>query len=546
MDIKNALSKKRIVTWSIAIWGLYIGLLCLVSYYHEPWHDEGQAWLIARDDSLWNLLMYTLHLEGHPPLWYLCLMPFAKLGVPFELGIKAVNIFFCAVAMWFFIIKSRFPYYMKFLFPFTYYAFYQTGVINRSYSLIMAALMIAAYYYPLRREKPYHEACALAIVAGSQAYGMMVSAGIALAWIKEFLNNNSNKIVRLFNEREGKALVFLFIIVFIFGLCMLPSKSTAFLYGDFRHGIFTLIRFFDAIFLIPYSLFYGNDLMGNLLSQNEGLLRSFIMSHNLISSEMLLTVISIFVRYTTGVVFIICTFLFAKNGHKLCLLILPVFLYGILSSLVYWNNYHASVLLFYYIFLYWQLFNSNGTENNLNKYFNFTIGKNGILTSRVIKVLIFISLFINIGWSFSASHLDILFPYDVGRDVAEYIKNNNLQKSIIWAEPGLQGENDGMVIFKPYAVNCYFKKNIFANLDGGSESYAYHNHKIMYKKDIYTELSRLGKPLYILHDNDVKTSFVNDVYGEKIVYKPYKTFYAYRVWKDHADKKFVVLSVRQP
>jgi len=42
---------------------LYIFLLCVVSYYHEPWHDEGQAWLIARDDSIWHLITVTTHYE---------------------------------------------------------------------------------------------------------------------------------------------------------------------------------------------------------------------------------------------------------------------------------------------------------------------------------------------------------------------------------------------------------------------------------------------------------------------------------------------------
>src|SRR5574344_2971456 len=102
--INTFLENNKKIAW--LIWLFYVIFLCIVSYYHEPWHDEGQAWLIARDDSLWHLLTYTTHLEGHPPLWFMCLMPFAKMGMPFELGLKAVNIFFCSAAMYLLIKKS--------------------------------------------------------------------------------------------------------------------------------------------------------------------------------------------------------------------------------------------------------------------------------------------------------------------------------------------------------------------------------------------------------------------------------------------------------
>src|SRR5574344_2267888 len=171
----------------VIIWILYVFLLCFISYYHEPWHDEGQAWLIARDDSLWHLITYTTHLEGHPPIWHLILMPFAKLGVPFELGIKAVNISFCASAMWLLIIKSPLAWYWRFFLPFSYFFFYQFGVINRTYSLLMFAMMLAAYFYPQKNNNPLQLVGALILLSGSQAYGMMIACGVACAWFVDIV-----------------------------------------------------------------------------------------------------------------------------------------------------------------------------------------------------------------------------------------------------------------------------------------------------------------------------------------------------------------------
>lgn len=61
---------------------------------HEPWFDEAQAWLLARDASLGELLFHRLRYEGHPPLWYLLLAVPAKLGLPY----KTINLVSAAIA----------------------------------------------------------------------------------------------------------------------------------------------------------------------------------------------------------------------------------------------------------------------------------------------------------------------------------------------------------------------------------------------------------------------------------------------------------------
>ena len=66
---------------------IYLLGVCTVSFFHEPWFDEAQAWAIARSGSLKEILFEIPHYEGHPPLWHLILVPFAKLGAPYELSL---------------------------------------------------------------------------------------------------------------------------------------------------------------------------------------------------------------------------------------------------------------------------------------------------------------------------------------------------------------------------------------------------------------------------------------------------------------------------
>ena len=50
---------------------------------HESWSDEAQAWLIARDLGIFDIVK-QMRYEGHSCLWHLVLFPFAQLGFPYE------------------------------------------------------------------------------------------------------------------------------------------------------------------------------------------------------------------------------------------------------------------------------------------------------------------------------------------------------------------------------------------------------------------------------------------------------------------------------
>ena len=57
----------------LGVWLAYILMLAFTVPWHEPWNDEAQSWLLARDVSLPQLLFHALRYESHPPLWYLIL-----------------------------------------------------------------------------------------------------------------------------------------------------------------------------------------------------------------------------------------------------------------------------------------------------------------------------------------------------------------------------------------------------------------------------------------------------------------------------------------
>ena len=78
--IKNYIKENKKDLIIILIYAIITFIVTI--FFHEKWRDEAQAWLLARDLNPIELFKQMKY-EGHPPLWHLILMPFAKLGFPY-------------------------------------------------------------------------------------------------------------------------------------------------------------------------------------------------------------------------------------------------------------------------------------------------------------------------------------------------------------------------------------------------------------------------------------------------------------------------------
>ena len=138
-------------------------------------------------------------------------MPFAKSGVPFEFGLKAVNFTLATMAMGIFIFKAPFNRLIRCTVPFKYFFFYQYGVISRPYSLMMLGFVLSALTYKDRNERPYRFVAALSLVCGASAYGMVIAAGISMVWLLEIFDNSISleKIQVFLNSKKSYALIIL-------------------------------------------------------------------------------------------------------------------------------------------------------------------------------------------------------------------------------------------------------------------------------------------------------------------------------------------------
>lgn len=151
---------------------------------HEPYADEVHAWFLAKSHSipsLWHEMRY----EGHFILWYLILMPFAKLGFPIiTLNIISWLIFCVATAL--FLWKSPFLNWAKIAVLCSTAFLFWYPVVSRCYVLIPLLLFLLSILYEKRNEHPITFAMLIALLSNTHAY---IEGFVAIVTAVFFVND---------------------------------------------------------------------------------------------------------------------------------------------------------------------------------------------------------------------------------------------------------------------------------------------------------------------------------------------------------------------
>lgn len=216
--------------WRIIIFALYLTVTALLMVFHEPWFDEAQSWLIARDASFHDILLVRPHYEGHPPLWWLMLSIPAKLGVPYEIGLKSVQFVCAAIMSWLLIFRSPLPPLAVGLLPFTYFMCFQYGVTSRPYALMCAAIFLTADCWKSRDEKPWRLTLSLILLCCTSSYGIALACAMALVWVVRVLRESRSirSSIRSVIARPGRFAAWLMLLVvgLTLTVCILPYPDT--------------------------------------------------------------------------------------------------------------------------------------------------------------------------------------------------------------------------------------------------------------------------------------------------------------------------------
>ncbi len=515
---------------------VYVVAHLLMAIVHEPWYDEAVAWQIARCASVRDILLEIPHYEGHPPLWHLILLPFAKLGAPYELSLSLVSLIFAGSAVTLIIWKSPFPRVVRLLLPFTYFFFYQYGVISRPYCVMMLAFMLLALAYPRRNEKPGRYTLCMMLLCLTSAYGIVIAGGLAIVWCWEIWNRRKLSVLMksVSQDRRIWWLAALLVLALLLIAGIMPRSDT---YAtNLKNNVEDTVSFSGRMVYIALSS------LSDVLISNAFTDDSWLRTASISVSEMASTAIN-------GIIIQMAIVVYGKKRKTLITYVVPFVLFTIFASVVYFSLHHIGVILLFLIFWLWISFALHD-ELEINVSLpeqDYQLIQNGI------QVLCTVALLISLGWSGSAVVLDINNDYAVGRNIAGFIAENRLYEYQILSSWQLLYDGEGSLIEMNTEYNIctdnvapYFEHNIFYNVMHGDDAKSYSRHRVPTEEENQKNIAQwctLGYP-DVLYMNP-KLELMWD--ESELNYLDYTLVYfepVGMIWKNNWNPGFTYLYVR--
>lgn len=432
----------------------YMAVVAVVMYFHEPWFDEAQSWLIARDSSFADLLTLRPHYEGHPPLWTLLLSIPAKTGVPYEIGLKGVQFLCAALLGGWLIFRAPFNRLTIALLPFTYFICFQYGVTARPYALLCVSLLMVAHYWKYADSKPSNTwklVLSLVLMCAISAYGIAIAAGFALAWVVRSVQiaGIKNAVCEIFsNINRLLGWILLAFVGFASIACIWPAANAFGSRATFS-GNSHLIQFLYFIFVVP------SESMFTAFAGDVSLRR--------MSLGILPTIICVLISILIWA-FAICI---AKRRKMLVSLILPYLTFAIIAT-QYFTLHHAGIVFVFFIAQLWM--------RVANKPLNFDIKLANKLSNKCAftQSIIVILLAPSLIWNIFACVNDIRFDYSGSRALAQFIQRNHAENKRFvtsWLHKEEKLDSNGNTISPEFedvhqyswqliTANPYFAKNL--------------------------------------------------------------------------------------
>lgn len=371
----------------LGIWGILV---------HEPWRDETEAWMIARDSGSFSDLYQNMRYQGHPMLWHIGLFLISRFTTD-PLAMQIYHLLIISVAVYLFMRYSPFPVWFRSLFPFGYYFFFEYGVISRNYAPAVLLFILFAIWF---HRKPWLSALCLGLSMHTNAYAFMGASGLALGlWAFPFMR-------QLFVQRKtNKSIMLCLGIVAVFGILSLKG----------------MIPPDDAVYK-PKKIEWGSpkdflEHSGSVFWSAASMQRFWRISF---WNARLFYDTNIITIYSIILLGFIMMYMLKKPEHRIAFMAFSVFIV-LFNHLVYPTSAfrHWGMWFFSFITLIWiRGFDGVSFKTWMPEKAFWT----GILSLHLFSGI-------------SARVYDVFMPFSGGREVAKYIKSHHLDSSLIIGNP---------------------------------------------------------------------------------------------------------------
>jgi hypothetical protein len=424
-------------TISLAAYALLIGI---ITHFHQPWADESQAWLLARDNSLADIFLKRLHYEGTPGLWHLLLWIASRLHLSFT----AMHWFTALVGVataWVILRYSPFPRVARLGLPFVFGFVYQTAIIARSYSLVPLLAFTPCILLSGKKDRPV----AFAVVAGLLANCALVPAVMSSGFVALYLLRQLSQRRQFPAQTEQSALQkatqsHLALAGAVLLLLWTGAIYTALPAPDLTFGRAGLItshpQFARALsYLTNIPLSHETVASPFETPAPPPVSRArFLLNHAMfvfypISSSIIL-----------GVAFYLLFFLWIFRQRALAAL-LPFLVTLIACPALAFSTHHASLPLTALVATLWIAWDVAAAPIRSD------------WKDRTFAAVLLIVMVEQIGWTAAAVRLGMRVPFDGSRDAAQFIATEVGSQSIAGFE------------YYSVAVEPYFESRVFPNQD---------------------------------------------------------------------------------
>ena len=456
-------------------WVCFTTMILLVVHHHAPWSDEAQAWLIARDNSLFEMLFRRLHYEGTPGLWHVLLWPLARFGAPYR-TMSYLSALLASVSAGLILIFAPFPVWLRVLFVFGYYPAYQYAVVARSYCLNVLLMVLAATLYSTRDSKPLRYCLILAALANTNLFGFLV-AGVLFAEFTLMAWRSRWALTKRFGIPAS-----FFVIASLLAVAQAAPARDVLIAG------------------------YDDAIRRSVIATTQ-IARAFVEFGPPIDNGFTMPIV-----LSAGILAVGLGL--AAKAKKLALMI---FVCGapLAFQAVKYSPWLAGLIYLSWVFGVWISWPA--------------LSKLSARYRRAV-VLMVASLFVLHAYdALAAWRLDLSHPYSAGPQAAMFLKNS------FAANPNLKL---AFVGYEAIAVQPYFNQNVFANYYGGAPKPSYYDWKLgqpcPYRSNAQyvAELMRTGEFDSVLVSERSLVSPEYEPVARQAGYFQVRSFEGERVWKD--------------
>lgn len=186
--------------WFWIVISIYTLITILRLINHQPWYDEAHAYSIARELNLLEIIK-LMPLEGHTFLWYLLLMPFAKLNLWYPWPMLIMNYIFALVSVIILWKKAPLHNITKTVITFSFPFFACLPILARCYAIGVMFLFLLTIKYKDRLKHPIFYSILIILCANTSVMALFGAAAFGLIFAYDLVRSNIK------NETSNKAFI---------------------------------------------------------------------------------------------------------------------------------------------------------------------------------------------------------------------------------------------------------------------------------------------------------------------------------------------------